>query len=143
MSLEWEATIKALICGGRNVGRTNPNSLHSRAADEIRKATAVRKFVSEVMDELHVEKVFSEIVAGNEGGAERLGVSWATVNRIPCKIFDRKGPKESTIQRNMRMLRESQPAMVVAFGGGESTTALLEEAKRHGVTCVEIAVPEF
>jgi hypothetical protein len=134
--------MRVIICGGRNVGRTDPNALHLDAASEIKRASAARRFVSAKMDELHVEKPFGEIIAGNEGGAERLGISWAVFKRIPHKVFERKNRKETTFERNIRMLRESQPDLIIAFGGDESTTALLMEAKRLGVPAVEIALPQ-
>ncbi len=133
--------MQVIICGGRNVGRTNPK-LHLDAATEIKKATEQREFVVNKMDELHAEEPLRELIGGNEGGAERLGISWAAARGVPHQIYDRKNRRETTIARNIRMLRESQPDVVIAFGLGESTTALLMEAKRIGVRVLEIALPE-
>jgi hypothetical protein len=134
--------MKVIICGGRNVGRTDPNALHLDAASEVKRATAARRFVTAKMDELHVEKQFGKIIAGNEGGAERLGITWAVFKRIPHRVFERKSRGETAVERNIRMLRESQPDLVIAFDGDESTTALLMEAKRLGVPALEIALPQ-
>lgn len=134
--------MRALVCGGRNIGRTDPRKQSLEAGDEIRRATTVRKFVSETLDSLHAEKIFCEIIGGDEGGAERLGISWAVANQIPRKIFTRANRTETTIKRNLRMLRESSPDLIIAIGGGESTTALLAEARRLGVPVIELAPPE-
>jgi hypothetical protein len=141
--LEKAARMKAIVCGGRNVGRTDPNALHLHASDEIKKAGAARTFVLKTMDELHSDKSFSAITCGNEGGAERLGITWATSRRIPVNVFERKGRGETTIDRNLRMLRASKPDLIIAFGGGESTQALLNEARRIGVPVLEVALPDF
>lgn len=136
--------MKALICGGGKVGRTDPSATGSRASLELRRASAERRFLSDRLDELHSGKKFTEIVAGNEGGAERLGAQWATANNIPVRVFDRKkSSREDIIQRNLRMLDESQPELVIAFGGGESTKALLAEANRRGVAVMEIDLPKI
>ncbi len=66
--------MKAIVCGGRNVGRTD-RKMHINAADEVRKAGDVRAFVAQKMDDLHVEKRFSEIMAGNEGAQS----VWASI----------------------------------------------------------------
>jgi hypothetical protein len=134
--------MRAIVCGGRNVGRTDPNALHLGAATEIKKAGAARTFVLEMMDELHADRSFSEIIGGNEGGAERLGISWAASRRIPVNVFERKSRRETTIHRNLRMLRASKPDLIIAFGGGESTQVLLKEAHKLGVPVLEIALPE-
>ncbi|MEK4035083.1 hypothetical protein WOC76_08285 [Methylocystis sp. IM3] len=134
---------KALICGGRNVGRTDPRVAGSQAGLELRKASAERMFVSKKMDELHQAKNFTLIIAGNEGGAERLGAQWGAANKVAVQLFERKkSSRESVMQRNTRMLDEAAPELVIAFGGGESTQALLVEANRRGVAVLEFALPK-
>ncbi len=95
------------------------------------------------MAELHAEKKFSEVIGGDDGGAERLCTNWAKVNGIPLTIFERKDRRENTIDRNLRMLKASSPELIIAFGGGESTFALLSEAKKRGIPVIEIQMPIF
>ncbi len=134
--------MKALICGGRNVGRTDPSTGSLQAGPELKKASAERKFVSDKMQELHQGNQFRRIVAGNEGGAERLGAQWAVANSVPVEIVKRKNSRESVTQRNRRILDDAAPELVVAFGAGESTKALLAEAKRRGIAVMEIDLPK-
>lgn len=134
--------MKALVCGGRNVGRADPKKQHLEAANEIRKATAARRFVTETLDRLHLEKRFCEIIGGDEGGAERLGISWAVANQIPRTVFTRMNRTETTIKRNVRMLQECKPDLIIAIGGGESTSALLAEARKIGVPVVKVEMPK-
>jgi len=129
--------MKAIVCGGRNIGRANHHS--SDTAQEIARASAERRLVSAKLSELHAERSFSLIIGGNEGGAERLGTHWAEINRVPLKIVERKH-RETTPLRNARMLQENAPDLVIAFGGGESTDALLADAEKAGVAVIRIDV---
>ncbi len=95
------------------------------------------------MTDLHAEKKFSEIIGGDDGGAERICTGWAKANGVPVTIFERKDRRESITDRNLRMLKASSPELVIAFGGGESTRALLSEAKNRGIPVVEIQMPIF
>ncbi len=135
--------MKVLICGGRNVGRTNPNATHRDAAAEITRASKEKQFVNDYLTKLHQENNTKVIIAGDEGGAERIGLHWALVNKIAASPFKRINSKETTIARNSRMLAESKPDIVIAFGNGESTTQLLKEAKEKGIQVIEIKIPEF
>lgn len=144
MRLVFEGFVmKVLICGGRNVGRTNPNATHLDAAAEITRATKERNFVSEYLSKLHNEKTITEVNGGNEGGAERLGTHWATVNSVQSVVWRRLNSKESVLTRNSRMLSGSKPDLVIAFGGGESTSLLLKEARDKGFQVIEVEIPDF
>lgn len=130
--------MRVIVCGGRNVGRVDPKA--KDAGREISKASAERAFFSDKMAELHAQHSFTQIIAGNEGGAERLGINWAERNRVPLKQVDRKS-RETTLQRNSRMLHENHSDIVIAFGSGESTDALLAEAEKNGVQVIRIEFP--
>jgi YspA, cpYpsA-related SLOG family len=129
--------MKAIVCGGRNFGRTSANAAHLDASDQIKRASAERQFLMNKMSELHTEMKFCEITGGNEGGAERLGTRWAEINKIPVKIFERRNRRETIVERNSRMLAESSVELLIAFGTGESTTMLLNNAKKIGLAILE------
>jgi hypothetical protein len=134
----------ALVCGGRNIGRATQSSA-SGAASAITIATAQRNFVAATLTRLHLEAPFSKIIGGEEGGAERLGIHWAATNKIATHIFGRSNSGfrgEDIFQRNSRMLREGKPDIVIAFGEGQSTNKLLEEAAAAGVATLKFDVPE-
>jgi hypothetical protein len=138
-----EGGVKVLVCGNRNVGRTNPNATHLNAKAEIQRATNERTFVFDYLSTIHKEKSFTEVIGGDEGGAERLGLHWATVNKVSQKVWTRSSKKESVIDRNNRMLAGSIPDLVIAFGSGESTTILIGAAKEKGIQVLEVAIPDF
>ena len=135
--------MKVLVCGGRNVGRTNPNAAHRDAATEITRATKERNFVSDYLTKFHAEKSITEVNGGDEGGAERLGLHWAAVNKVPPVIWRRLNSKETTNARNLRMLTGSNPDLVIAFGSGESTSLLVKNAKEKHIQVLEVSIPEF
>jgi hypothetical protein len=135
--------MKVLVCGGRNVGKTNPNATHMDAPAEISRATKERNFVSEYLLKIHNEKPITEVIGGEEGGAERLGLHWAAVNKVNSIVWKRLNTKETTIARNSRMLNAGKPDLVIAFGSGQSTSVLVKEAKEKGVQTLQVQIPEF
>ena len=129
------------------------------------RASFERKFISDYLNKLHLETPISLVICGSEGGAERVGLSWAEINRIPFSAWSRLKIQKSLIlstfkslggksgsrnhtreeleARNMRMLNGSDPDLVLAFGGGETTRLLVQEARTRGIRVVEISIPEF
>lgn len=85
-----------------------------------------------VLDRLHQKQPLSLIICGDEGGAERLGLAWAQNKGVPVEIFSRQA-REDIVRRNNRMLREGKPDRVLSFAAGETTIALLAEARRLGI----------
>jgi precorrin-6x reductase len=49
--------------------------------------------------------------------------------------------KENIQDRNHRMLAETEPDLIIAFGAGESTETLLQEARDRGIEVIEVDVP--
>lgn len=136
--------MRVIVCGGRNVGRTSHSATLQDDRSEVQRATRERAFVATTLSSLHAERGFSHIIAGDEGGAERLGLSWASVNEIPTTIYVRERShfgKETIDQRNARMLSSSNPELIVAIGTGASTARLLEIAERIGLPVVRITMP--
>lgn len=96
-----------------------------------------------VFDEL--EKLApSSIVHGAATGADTLAGTYAKLNEIPVReypakwyrngVFDRSaGPR-----RNVWMLKDSKPDMVLAFPGGDGTANMVALAKACGVKVVEV-----
>lgn len=103
-----------------------------------------RSFVSAALSFLHEDRGFSHVIAGDEGGAERLGLSWATANEIPSTLVIRqnlRGVRETIDQRNARMLMKSNPELIVAIGAGASTSRLIDSAREIGLRVIKIDVP--
>jgi hypothetical protein len=133
--------MRAIVCGGRNIGRTNFDAIHLDASAEIKRASEERSFVANKMAALHAENQFHLLTGGNEGGAERLALLWGSNNGVPLLIVHRRSEGETVIERNLRMLRESAPELVIAFGGAESTKALIDAAMAAGIRVLRFELP--
>ncbi len=78
-------------------------------------------------------------------GADLLAAAWARSRGIPARPFpadwNRDG-KAAGFLRNVRMLREGRPDLVVAFPGGKGTAHMVGLARRAGVAVLEAARPQ-
>lgn len=52
-----------------------------------------------------------------------------------------KHSKETMLERNRRMLNENTPDVVLAFGTGTSTEALVNDARARGIEIIEVDFP--
>lgn len=157
--------MKLLVCGGRIIGQVAPDSTGDAAAREMARASFERKFMTNYLNKIHEETPISLVIGGIEGGAERIGVNWASANKITVMTWQRlKFPKSSLLPsfkipgrqpsstnytletmeaRNARMLAGCEPDLVLAFGGGAATQLLLKDAKEKGLRVFEIEIPPF
>lgn len=82
-----------------------------------------------------------EIAHGGAPGADTLADDWAIVNWVPVKVYpadwDKHG-KRAGILRNIEMLEDFKPHMVVAFPGGRGTENCRKEARKRGITTIGI-----
>lgn len=154
--------MKVLVCGGRNVGRTNPNTTLGHSGAEVTRATSERNFVSQYLTKIHSATPITQVIGGDEGGAERIGLNWAATNNIQTDVWARQkttagtvtkaldmlrkkntSSRETMAQRNSRMLSGSKPDLVVSFGGGDSSSELVKQAKQKGIEVIEVPLPKF
>ena len=131
----------------------------------MNRASAERKFITEYLSRVHNETPITLLVVGEEGGVGSIGLNWARVNKVQSMPWRRlKFPKSTLLNslksirqkersadyvmetieaRNARMLAGSQPELVLAFGGGETTKILVQAAKDKGLKVIEIEMPSF
>ena len=133
--------MKVLICGGRDVGRSGmvTDALSAETAAEATQASREILFVNNKLDDLHAQLCFSHVICGSSKGAERLGLDWAQLKGIPTTIFKSRGilfRRETVNSRNLRMLKDGQPDMCIAFGGAEVTEDLLSHAAGIGIKII-------
>ena len=155
--------MKLLVCGNRKIGKTDPETPFHLVQNDTEKASRQRRMVLDYLSQLHRIRPISLMIAGEEGGAEKLGVHWARMNQIPCvavrrlkfepsrlekslAFFSSGGGsssrhKESMLDRNKRMLEENTPDVVLAFGTGVSTEALITDARNRGIEIIEVDIP--
>lgn len=82
-----------------------------------------------------------DLIHGGARGADSLAGEWAIMACIEPEVYKadwkchgkRAGPL-----RNIQMLKEGKPDIVVAFPGGTGTAHMVDIAKRAGIEVVEI-----
>jgi hypothetical protein len=83
----------------------------------------------------------TQIIQGGATGADFLARQYADFQNIPVRTFEaewgRLGRAAGPI-RNRQMLEEGKPDIVVAFPGGNGTADMVRQAKRAGVSVLEI-----
>lgn len=157
--------MQLLVCGSRLIGQVAQDLTGKAAALEMNRASAERKFVTDYLSRLHGESPITLLVLGEEGGVGSIGLNWARVNKVQAMPWRRlKFPKSTLLNslksirkkereadyvmetvegRNARMLAGSQPELVLAFGGGETTKLLVQAAKDKGLNVIEVDMPAF
>ncbi len=115
--------MRVLVCGGRDLEDT------------------VLAF--EVLDRLHGERRFTVLIEGDARGADRIAGTWADARGIEHRVFPadwrRLGRKAGPI-RNLQMLQEGKPDLVVAFPGGRGTAHMARCAGEAGVPVLQVGL---
>jgi len=117
--------MRVLVCGGRNYGRKQKGKLWVENEEET-------KYLYDCLNQVQTDL----IINGAAKGADRLSSKYAEEKKITCLMYpalwDKEG-KAAGILRNIRMLEESQPHLVVAFAGGKGTDHMMTIAAATGV----------
>ena len=109
--------MKVLVCGGRNFSDF--------------------KLLEQILDELDIDI----IVHGDARGADRLSHNYALKNNIPVNKYPadwKRYGKSAGPVRNLQMLREEEPDLIVAFPGGRGTQHMVTAATSLGYKVKEI-----
>jgi len=131
--------MRILVCGGRNFKN---QSLLNATLDRLLKTWGT----------------IDVVIEGDARGADRMAGYWARRNRIdnlkyPAAWGDLDAPGAvvrhnkqripynamAGFDRNVRMLVEGRPDLVVAFAGGKGTHHMIDQARAAGVEVMEIA----
>jgi hypothetical protein len=79
------------------------------------------------------------VIEGGAKGADRMAGYWARRNRIHLNIVHAEWNTHGNsagIRRNIRMLEEGKPDLVVAFPGGRGTAHMVSIARKAGVEVI-------
>ncbi len=108
--------MKLLVCGGRDY--------------------LDAELVGIVLDRIHKETPITLLIQGGAMGADSLARAWARRMGVENRTFEadwNKHGKGAGPIRNLQMLTEGRPDMVVAFPGGRGTTNMVDQAHLAGV----------
>lgn len=104
--------MKVLVCGGRGY--------------------AQRDKVWRMLDKLHARVTITCIVEGEATGADAHAKEWGKRRRVDVEKYPIE-EFEGGYGRNVRMLRTSQPDLVMHFPGGNGTKHMVTYASNAGV----------
>jgi hypothetical protein len=129
--------VRVLVCGGRTFGVLPFDRPEDNA--EWRDLQARKKAERDLLKDKLVRlrgQGMSLLIHGGARGADSLAGQWAEFNGVPQDVYwadwNRYG-KAAGILRNMRMLEDGQPDLVVGFPGGRGTADMLHRAASQGI----------
>lgn len=112
--------MRILICGGRDYKN--------------------KERVFEVLDWLVTADEGHHICHGGARGADTLAGLWAKSRKVKCTVFpaDWSLGRSAGVLRNLQMLDEFRPQLVIAFPGGRGTFHMQTAARAAGVLIAAI-----
>ena len=114
--------MRVLVCGGRN--------FYNKA------------LIKRTLDELHKKTPITCLIHGGASGADFLANHWATAyGGMPQEEYPYKlggTSKAAGLIRNLMMLVQGKPNLVVAFPGGKGTADMVRKARKAGIKVMEI-----
>jgi hypothetical protein len=137
-------------------GRVADDTPLDRLEAERARAAAERVRLTEALETIHAATPIEEIMHGDCRGADRLAAEWAGRKGIPisaypadwdnidlpgAKIRMRNGrPYDATagFRRNIRMLLEGAPQLVIAFPGGPGTDHMVAQALKRNFAVLSV-----
>lgn len=144
--------MRVLVCGGRDFGdlEYNTDGTPKRYGDRYKEYLFVYDTLTEMSmyswphteeDEYGNWLPDVTIISGEARGVDSIATDWAICNWTDYKGFpadwDAHGRKAGAL-RNIQMLEEGKPDLVVAFPGGRGTAHMVKIAKEAGVEVVEV-----
>lgn len=126
---------RVLVCGGRDYGKRWDEHLSEIVVD----TQAVHKLHAALADIKVPENCSLVIVHGAARGADSLAAAWAKSKHIRDMAFpaDWSG-RSGGIDRNVRMLEEAEPDLVLAFPGGRGTAHMVSLARKTRTPLITI-----
>lgn len=118
--------MRVLVCGGRQFGVDEQGNITSEA---------FRLFdhLQDLLEE-HGERLV--VIEGGARGADMLASVWATHQKVKHICFpadwQRHGRAAGHI-RNLQMIQEGKPDLVLAAPGGPGTQNMIKQAKQNGI----------
>lgn len=124
--------MRVLVCGGRTFGVAPRNP----TPEQVERALFEAAWLFRALDRLHARKPITLLIHGAAAGADTHAGAWAKRRGVQIDPYPADwtayGKRAGRI-RNRKMLRESNPDLVVAFPGGTGTADMSEIAKAAGV----------
>lgn len=142
-------THRVLICGGRDFGdlrqvKERPEAMYEylfQMADLETHAITLHAMLQEPEDDHGNWLPDWFVISGGARGADANAIDWAIINWCPFREFKadwKTHGKKAGILRNIQMLREGRPDLVIAYPGGAGTAHMVKIAKEAGIKVIEV-----
>ena len=139
--------LRVIVCGGRSFA--NPTfQITTKEEFEQNKIKAEEdiKLLYSILDYFHETYGVVEMAAGAAIGADSAAETYAKESQIPFVKFpvtkedwDTHG-KKAGILRNIKMLEQFKPDIVIAFPGGNGTENMCQETKKRHVCLFKLTL---
>jgi hypothetical protein len=123
--------MRVLVCGGRDFGYCR---VGYRSPEHLFLTDYLDKRLNP--DNLPLPPNGLVIIEGGAKGADSAAADWAVVNWVMIEEYPadwEKHGKRAGYLRNVQMLEEGKPDLVIAFPGGKGTAMMINLAKGAGV----------
>jgi hypothetical protein len=121
--------MRVLVCGGRDYGKNPDGSDNEIEMD----------FLFNFLTELLLKHPDMVVIQGEARGADKLAKNWAEFMNVPVVSFpadwDRYGRNAGPV-RNLQMIQEGRPDLVVAFKGGAGTRNMIKQATLYEIEVI-------
>lgn len=121
--------MRVLVCGGRDYGKNPDGSINEIEMD----------FLFNFLTELLLKHPDMVVIQGEARGADKLAKNWAEFMNVPVVSFpadwDRYGRNAGPV-RNLQMIQEGRPDLVVAFKGGAGTRNMIKQATLYEIEVI-------
>ncbi len=99
---------------------------------------ADKEYIFHVLDRWHAERGIECIIEGDASGADSIAGLWAQERGVPLQTYPAQWElgKKAGMLRNLQMLIEGKPNVVIAFSGGNGTDNMVEIAEKNGIPVV-------
>jgi len=118
--------MRVIVCGGRDYGKNPDGSANDVEMD----------FLFNFLTELLIKHPDMVVIQGEARGADRLAKNWAEFINVPVVSFPANwvlyGKLAGPI-RNLQMIQEGKPDLVVAFRGGAGTRDMIKQAMQYDI----------
>jgi hypothetical protein len=146
-------SFRVLVCGGRDYGdlvslnhdRTDPlwpqrEKEYRHILDTLGKIFYER--CPRIEPDEHGNYTYDGvIISGAARGADSVAIDFAVLEYLKFEEYPadwKKYGKRAGYIRNVQMLEEGKPDLVVAFPGGKGTQMMKELARKAGITVIEV-----
>lgn len=141
--------MRILVCGGRNFADPFPYDHSPENAESIRQYRFVHAQLNDIVIQNSKEYNLDDnwlptdivIINGKARGVDSASSDYAITNYCQLEEYPaewKKFGKAAGFVRNVQMLREGKPDLVVAFPGGKGTEMMIRLAREAGVEVREI-----